>query len=209
MVLDTYRTIAHSSEGLYKDKGSRFISFAYPVENEDQIKKILGELKKIHFSARHICYAWRLGTEQIKYRTNDDGEPSGSAGKPIFGQLQSHNLTNVLIVVVRYFGGTLLGVSGLILAYKQAAKEAISNSSLVTQVIEQTLVVSFDYLGMNDLMQLIKEEHLEIMKSQFGLRCEIEIKVRSAKLKEIKSQIENLDKVFHCVVVQIQKPFNK
>jgi len=135
-IKDTYNTIEESSEGLYKDKGSKFISYAFHVVDVDQVKEIIQQIKKEHFSARHHCYAYRLGFSGEHYRVNDDGEPSGTAGKPIYGQLLSHELTNVLIIVVRYFGGTLLGVSGLINAYKSAALDVIVNSNIVLKIIE-------------------------------------------------------------------------
>ncbi|HOI47993.1 MAG TPA: YigZ family protein, partial [Prolixibacteraceae bacterium] len=132
---DTYKTVSAPSEGLFKDKGSRFISYLYPVTTEEEIKEIIQQVKKAHHSARHHCYAWRLGRENIRFRANDDGEPSSTAGKPILGQLTSFELTNVLLVVVRYFGGTLLGTSGLINAYREAASEAIRNALVETRII--------------------------------------------------------------------------
>ena len=134
---DTYKTIEKPSEGLFKDKGSKFISFAFPVDNEEEIKEIVQSIKKEHHSARHHCYAWRLGADQLLFRANDDGEPSSTAGKPILGQIQSFDLTNILIVVVRYFGGTLLGVSGLINAYRNAALDAINQAEIVEKLVEK------------------------------------------------------------------------
>ncbi len=193
MASDTYQSIDHPSEGLYKEKGSKFISFAFPVQDEVTIKEILAGIRKEHFSARHCCYAWSLGIGQERYRVNDDGEPSGTAGRPIFGQIQSHQLTNILLVVVRYFGGTLLGVSGLIQAYKQAASDAISNAMIVARSVEHILEIQFDYAAMNNLMQLIKEEQLEIVTTQFNLKCTIQIKVRSARLEEVESKIAKIE----------------
>jgi len=201
MLLDTYQTIAHPSEGLYKDKGSRFISLAYPVNNEETIKVILAGIRKEHFSARHCCYAWSIGTDQARCRVNDDGEPSGTAGRPIFGQIQSSGLSNILLVVVRYFGGTLLGVSGLIQAYKHAANNAISNAEIVTQTVEHILEVLFDYLAMNRLMGLIKEERLEIIDTQSNLQCLIRLKVRSSKLETIKTKIEIIEGIHSCKII--------
>lgn len=193
MASDTYQSIDHPSEGLYKEKGSKFISFAFPVQNEVTIKEILAGIRKEHFSARHCCYAWSLGIGQERYRVNDDGEPSGTAGRPIFGQIQSHQLTNILLVVVRYFGGTLLGVSGLIQAYKQAASDAVSNAMIVTRTVEHIMEIKFDYAAMNNLMQLIKEEQLEIVTTQFDLQCIIQVKVRSARLEEVESKIAKIE----------------
>jgi len=193
MLLDTYQTIARPSEGLYKEKGSKFLSYVYPVKNEEAIKVILASIRKEHFSARHCCYAWSLGLAHERFRVNDDGEPSGTAGRPIFGQIQSNKLTNILLVVVRYFGGTLLGVSGLIHAYKQAASDAISNAEIVTQAIEHIFDVHFEYMAMNDLMLLIKDEQLEIISSLFNLQCFIRLKVRSSRLEEIKAKMDKID----------------
>ena len=202
MLPDTYQTIAQPSEGLYKEKGSRFISFAYPVDNEEEIKTIISGIRKEHFSARHCCYAWSLGIDQVRHRINDDGEPSGTAGRPIFGQIQSGKLTNLLVVVVRYFGGTLLGVSGLIQAYKQAAGDAIGNAVVVTKTVEYTLEIAFDYLAMNSLMQLVKDHQLEIINSQFDLKCLLRLKVRAARLREIESKINGISGILDCQIVQ-------
>jgi len=162
-VNDSYKTIKAKSEGLFKDKGSKFLSYAFPVETEEEIKEILIQIKKEHHSARHHCYAWRLGTEEITFRANDDGEPSSTAGKPILGQLLSFELTNILVVVVRYFGGTLLGTGGLINAYRTAAAEAIKNAKTVTRVVEDKFTLKFTYNEMNDVMQIIKQENLNIL----------------------------------------------
>jgi len=157
---DTYKTISQSSEGIYKEKGSKFISLAYPVTSEDQIREIVQFLKKEHHSARHHCYAWRLGHEKTHFSANDDGEPSSTAGKPILGQIQSFDLTNILIVVVRYFGGTLLGVSGLINAYRNAALDAINQAEIVELLVEQQLLIEFGYESMNEVMKIFKDEKL-------------------------------------------------
>lgn len=202
MLPDTYQTILKPSEGLFKDKGSKFISFAYPVKNEEEIKLILVNIRKLHFSAKHCCYAWSLGLNNEKFRVNDDGEPSGTAGRPIFGQIQSNKLTNILLVVIRYFGGTLLGVSGLIQAYKKAASDAILNAEIVSRHVEHILEVCFEYLGMNDLMLLIKEEQLEIVNSSFDLQCSIRLKVRSAILEEVLTKIEKMEGIISSEVTQ-------
>jgi uncharacterized YigZ family protein len=175
---DVYQTIAEVSSGIFKDKGSKFLAFAYPVQTEEEVKQIISSLKKEHHSARHHCYAWRMGTENIVYRTNDDGEPSSTAGKPILGQLLSFNLTNTLVVVVRYFGGTLLGVSGLINAYKNAAADALSNAKIIQKRIETTWALLFTYHEMQDVMNLIKQENLVMMHSAFNEICELTFKVR-------------------------------
>ena len=175
---DTYNTIEAPSEGRYKEKGSKFIAFAFPVSNEHQIKEITSRLKKEHHSARHHCFAWRLGAENLLYRVNDDGEPSGTAGRPILGQIQQNELTDLLVVVVRYFGGVLLGTSGLINAYKQATAEAISNAVIIEKIVSSLLSVSFDYQAMNDLMTVLKEFDLELKESHFDLTCRVKVIVR-------------------------------
>jgi uncharacterized YigZ family protein len=195
MLSDNYLTIAGPSEGLYKDKGSKFLSFAFPVSSEDEIKALLACIRKEHFSARHCCFAWCLGTEEGRFRVNDDGEPSGTAGRPIYGQIQSFKLTNILVVVVRYFGGTLLGVGGLIQAYKKAALDAINHAEIKTRTVKHLIEVNFEYIAMNALMQLIKEEQLEIVDSQYDLHSFIRLKVRSAKLEAIKMKVNNIEGV--------------
>lgn len=184
--MDTYKTIKNKSEGLFKDKGSKFLAYAYPVETEDEIKEILSLLKKEHHSARHHCYAWRLGTEDITFRANDDGEPSSTAGKPILGQLLSYELTNTLIVVVRYFGGTLLGTGGLINAYRSVAEDAIKNTKIKTCLIEDKFTLKFTYEHMNDVMQIIKQENLKITDTRFKLECELDFLVRKSQSGRIK-----------------------
>jgi uncharacterized YigZ family protein len=186
---DVYKTIEKESTGYFKDKGSKFLSFAYPIRSEEDVKDIITNLKKEHHSARHHCYAWRLGTEEIRSRANDDGEPSSTAGKPILGQLQSFEVTNVLLVVVRYFGGTLLGASGLINAYKTAAKEALNSAEVVTKVMERTYELRFGYDLLNTVMNLLKQENLEIITTDFKESCRLEFSVR-------KSSAERVSQVF-------------
>lgn len=182
---DTYRTIIKSAEGYFKDKGSKFLAYARPVEDEEQVKEILVEIKKEHHSARHHCYAWRIGTDEIQYRANDDGEPSSTAGKPILGQLQSFNVTNALIVVVRYFGGTLLGTSGLINAYRTAAENALENARIVTKIITKKYKLNFTYNEMNDVMQIMKQNNLDILDTQFEIKCSLFFAVRKSEAKRI------------------------
>lgn len=192
---DTYKTISKPAEGLFKDKGSKFIAYAYPVYSEDEIKELIQSIKKDHYSARHHCYAWRLGHEKLNFRANDDGEPSSTAGKPILGQIQSFDLTNILIVVVRYFGGTLLGVSGLINAYKNAAVDVITNANIVEKIVEKQLVVEFDYGVMNDVMKIFKDEKLPQIEPRFDLRCSIKTFIRLNDTDRIElalSKIEGL-----------------
>jgi len=197
-VNDSYKTIKAKSEGLFKDKGSKFLSYAFPVETEEEIKDILIQIKKEHHSARHHCYAWRLGTEEITFRANDDGEPSSTAGKPILGQLLSFGLTNILVVVVRYFGGTLLGTGGLINAYRTAAAEAIKNAKTVNRVIEKKFTLKFTYNQMNDVMQIIKQENLNILDTRFELECELDFSVRKSEAR----RIEDLFQQFYGVEIK-------
>lgn len=195
---DSFKSIKERSEGFFKDRGSKFFAFAYPVETEEEIKEILDLLRKEHHSARHHCYAWRLGKEIISYRTNDDGEPSSTAGKPILGQLQSYNLTNVLIVVVRYFGGTLLGTSGLINAYRSAASNAIQNAQVVINNIEAIFRLTFTYNEMNEVMRILKQEGLNIISTMFEDICKLEFSVR----KSDADKVEQLFNRFHGVTIE-------
>lgn len=194
-IKDTFLTIASVAEGLYKEKGSKFIAFAYPVNNEEEVKKLVQHLKKEHHSARHHCYAYRLGNEGEHYRANDDGEPSGTAGKPILGQLISHNLTNILVVVVRYFGGTLLGVSGLINAYKNSAIEAINQAEIIEKIIENFYQLEFGYPLQNSVMKVIKDHNLEIIKTAYDMNCKIEIAVRLNNEKLVTGLLIKIDGV--------------
>jgi len=195
---DTYRTITEPAEGLFKDKGSKFISYLHPVTNEDEIRDILATIKKEHYSARHHCYAWRLGMEDIRFRANDDGEPSSTAGKPILGQLVSHELTNVLCVVVRYFGGTLLGVSGLIQAYRQAAISAIEAACIEIRIIEITYDIQCSYQELNTVMQIIKSENLNTTHIDMREQISIGFSVR-------KSEAERIEQIFNQIYGVILK----
>ena len=174
---DLYKTIRSKSEGLYKEKGSKFIAFAYPMSSEEAIKTEIAELRKHYHDARHHCFAWRLGADLERYRVNDDGEPPGSAGKPIYGQIQSRELTDVLVVVIRYFGGTLLGVGGLINAYRSAASDALDQSGIVELKVTGRLKLEFGYSQMNSVMKVIKDFQLEFEDQQFDLDCSLTLKV--------------------------------
>jgi uncharacterized YigZ family protein len=192
---DTYLTISSDSEGLYKEKGSKFLSFAFPVSNEDEIKEKLEFLRKKFHDARHHCYAYVLGKDKEVFRANDDGEPNHSAGDPILGQIRSNQLTNILIVVVRYFGGVKLGVGGLISAYKAAAAEAISNNVILEAIVKHQIKIQFDYLSMNDVMKIIKDYDLEIISQQFDNDCKISLLVREGLMDEVISKFEKLEGV--------------
>lgn len=192
---DTYQTIEAVAEGVYKEKGSRFLAFAYPVTTEEQIREILSGLKEKYYDARHHCYAWRLGAEKLRFRANDDGEPSSTAGKPILGQILSADLTNILIVVIRYFGGIKLGVSGLIAAYREAAADALRNASVVEKTVDHLFRIRFTYLVMNDVMKVIKEENPEILGRRFEFDCDMLLSIRESQWPALRtrlSQIESL-----------------
>lgn len=176
---DTYKTIeTPSEEVLYKEKNSKFFGYCFPIQTEEEVKVILDQIKKQHFSARHWCYAFQLGTEQIYYRANDDGEPGGSAGLPIYGQIQSFEVTNILVVVVRYFGGVKLGVGGLVSAYKETAKMALEHAQIIEKTIDVHYLIKFDYKNMNKVMRIIKEKNLNVTQQKLELDCQIEISVR-------------------------------
>lgn len=170
---DTYKTINKVSKGIFRDKGSRFLSFAIPVSSQDEIKPILEDYRKEYHDARHHCFAYMIGFDKGTWRSNDDGEPSGTAGKPIMGQINSNDLTNILIIVVRYFGGTLLGVSGLINAYRTAAADAISNAETVECIVRDYYRLVFPYTSMNDIMKIIKDENLVQSEQKFEIECSL------------------------------------
>ena len=176
---DTYKTIETASEEvLFKEKNSKFFGYAYSVTTEEEVKTHLEQLKKQHFSARHWCYAYQIGIEQLSFRANDDGEPNNSAGMPIYGQIQSFEVTNILVVVVRYFGGVKLGVGGLISAYKTTAQMALENATIVEKTIDVTFILTFDYKNINKVMRIIKEKKIEIIAQKMELNCEIQIAIR-------------------------------
>ncbi|WP_026713325.1 IMPACT family protein [Flavobacterium daejeonense] len=188
---DTYKTIAFSPEEiLFKEKGSKFFGYAFPITSEEEVKPIIEILRKKHPTACHYCYAYQIGTEKISYRANDDGEPSNSAGTPIYGQIQSFDITNTLIVIVRIFGGTKLGVGGLITAYKTAAQLTLENCEIIEKTIDIHFLVSFDYKNMNKVMRVIKEKNIDIVTQKMEMSCKIEIKTRK-KNAEILFEIFN------------------
>ena len=186
---DTYRTITKETDGYFRDKGSKFYAFAFPVSTEEEVKEKLAYLRKKYYDARHHCYAYQLGAEKTAYRINDDGEPSGSAGKPIFGRILSNDLTNILIVVIRYFGGVKLGIPGLINAYKTVAQEAIEKNTISTHTINMIYELKYEYPLMNDVMRIIKEEALDIVFQQFEMNCTIHISVRRNDASRIESKL--------------------
>ncbi len=177
-IIEKYKTISRTSEGYYKEKGSKFFAFAYPVSSEEEIKEIQQKLRKDYYDARHHVFAWRLGADKKRYRASDDGEPSNSSGPPILGQIQSFDLTNILIVVIRYFGGTKLGVSGLINAYRTAAKEAIANNNIEEKTVMSYYRIEFSYNEMNSVMKLIKDNNINQTNQKFDLNCSMEISIK-------------------------------
>ena len=194
-VLDTYSGIAAPAEGLFKDNGSRFIAFAYPVETEAQVKEIVQSLKKEYHDARHHCYAYRLGYKADVWRASDDGEPSGSAGRPILGQIDSLGLSDVLVVVVRYFGGIKLGIPGLIRAYKTSTADALASAQILEKVASRHFRVTFDYLSMNAVMKVLKDMDLPQAAQSFAEECSLETRVRLAAVEDFLERMGNIAKL--------------
>jgi uncharacterized YigZ family protein len=192
---DTYRTIEKPVEGLFRDRGSKFLAFAYPVNNETELKNNLAQLKAEHSKANHHCWAMRLSPDRSIFRINDDGEPSGTAGRPILNTLLSRDLTNLAVVVVRYFGGTLLGVPGLINAYKAATEEALKQAFIVEKTVNDIYTIEFDYLQMNDIMRLIKEDNLAIIEQSFDNNCSITVSIRKMQVNQTLAKISKLNGV--------------
>lgn len=189
---DIYKVIEAQSEGIYKEKGSKFLAFAIPVNDADEIRETLETYRKRFFDARHVCYAYMLGQARDDYRANDDGEPSGTAGRPILGQINSYDLTNILVIVVRYFGGILLGTSGLITAYKEAAAEAINNALIIEKTIEKTLTIHFPYELMSEVSRIMKEFELKIESQQFEMECEIKFAIPQSQFDHIKGRFAKI-----------------
>ncbi len=190
---DTYKTIAAESKGLFKDRGSRFIAIAKPVLSQEEIKIILEELRREYHDARHHCYAWVLSPDRQAWRVNDDGEPSGTAGRPIMGQINSRELTNILIVVIRYFGGTLLGVSGLINAYRSAAEDALSNARIIEKFVMESWLVRFPYTAMNDVMKVLKDEGCSQHSHNYtGEECSTEISLRASLAERVTGRLQKI-----------------
>lgn len=190
---DSFLTLAGQSEGMFKDRGSKFLYFSYPVKSEEEIKALLAALRKTYFDASHHCYAWALGRDGSTFRANDDGEPNHSAGDPILGQIRSHQLANVLIVVVRYFGGTKLGVSGLIQAYKSAAALAIEDNKIVEEWVMVNLSLQFPYPVMNSVMKVIKGYNLEIVSQEMSLDCKMTLSIREGIVDQTTEKLEEIE----------------
>jgi uncharacterized YigZ family protein len=190
---DTYKTIKTTSEGIFRDKGSKFIGYAYPITSEAEVKNIITKLKAEHGKARHFCWALRLSPDRSVFKLNDDGEPSGTAGRPILNTLLSADVTNVLVVLVRYFGGTLLGVPGLINAYKTATVEALAVNEIITKTVNDVYEIHFNYLEMNQIMRIIKDEQLIVLNQEFDTKCVVKFEVRKSNLNTVLSKLEKVD----------------
>jgi uncharacterized YigZ family protein len=192
---DAYMTISSPCEGLYKEKGSKFLAFAFPVSTKEQVKPIVDDLRKKHHDARHVCFAYIINPQSPETRANDDGEPSGTAGRPMLGALQSKGVVNVLMVVVRYFGGTKLGTSGLINAYKTASLDALENGEIIERNLEAILSIRFSYFVMNDVMKVMKEENPTVLSQSFDNECAMQLQVRLNDYEKLKSRLENIEGV--------------
>lgn len=189
---DTYKTIAQKSEGTYTEKRSKFLAFAHPVETLDQIKELIEGYKKKYYDARHVCYAYMLGADRATFRANDDGEPSSTAGKPILGQINSKELTNILVVVIRYFGGVKLGTSGLIIAYKEATIAALSNANVIEKQVEELISYTFTYVMMNSVMKVVKELNPKIVSQTYDQTCQITLSIRRSMAPILQERLNKL-----------------
>lgn len=189
---DLYRTVRNRTEGLYKEKGSKFLSFAMPVQNVDEIKELLSGFRKEYYDARHVCYAYVLGADRKEWRANDDGEPSGTAGKPILGQINSKELTNVLVVVVRYFGGILLGTGGLITAYKEASADALNKAEVVEKTVDRQISIHFEYPLMNEVMRIVKDTGAQVLEQGYDQDCNMTLNIRLQDVPELVGKLEKL-----------------
>lgn len=192
MLTDTYQTIAAPTEGFYKEKGSKFIAYAYEVDSEEAVRARLEEVQQLHNKARHFCYAYRIGKEGTRFRANDDGEPSGTAGRPILGQIDSFGLTNLLAVVVRYFGGTKLGTSGLKRSYKTATQDALEQATVVERIVEATYEVVFDYVATSAVMNFIKQEDFSILSMDYKERTTLVVQVRQSAMEQFEEVLEGI-----------------
>jgi uncharacterized YigZ family protein len=189
---DEYKTLKTEGEGYYTDKRSKFLAFAHHVSTVEEIKEILARYRKKYFDARHVCYAYMLGPERLEFRANDDGEPSSTAGKPILGQINSQELTDILIVVVRYYGGVNLGTSGLIVAYREAAADAIAHSEIETRQVEEIVTYAFPYPMMNDVMRIVKEMQPRIVSQTYDNTCEIKLSIRKSEAEQLRNRLQKL-----------------
>lgn len=192
---DTYKTINNNAEGTYSEKRSKFLAFAYHVTNLDEIKEHIAVIQKKYYDARHICYAYMLGPNRENFRANDNGEPSGTAGKPILGQINSNELTDILIIVVRYFGGIKLGTSGLIVAYRQATIDAIQNAEIIEKTVDENITITFDFEAMNGVMKIIKELQPQIIAQNYDNICNMTLKIRKSLMQQLQDKLQKIDSV--------------
>ena len=190
--MDIYKTIKSPSEGPYTEKRSKFLAFAFPVSSVDEVKQLVADYQKKYYDARHVCYAYMLGAERKEFRANDNGEPSGTAGKPILGQINSNELTDILIIVVRYFGGVKLGTSGLIVAYRQAAAEAITSAEIIEKTVDEDVTFFFEYPFMNDVMRIVKEENPQIVAQGFDTDCSMTLRIRKDSMPRLRARLEKV-----------------
>ena len=191
--MDSYRTIKALAEGTYSEKRSKFLAFAMPVSSVEEVKLLVAEYQKKYYDARHVCYAYMLGAERLEFRANDNGEPSGTAGKPILGQINSNELTNILIVVVRYFGGIKLGTSGLIVAYKAAAAEAIAAAEVIEKTVDEDITFFFEYPFMNDVMRVVKDLEPQIVAQGYDTDCSMTLRIRRDLMPQLKARLEKVE----------------
>ena len=189
---DEFKTIVTTSEGYYTEKRSKFLAFAHHVQTVDEVKDIIAQYRKKYYDARHVCYAYMLGAERTEFRANDDGEPSSTAGKPILGQINSNELTDILIVVVRYYGGVNLGTSGLIVAYREAAADAINHATIETRQVEEIVKYSFAYPQMNDVMRIVKDMNPRIISQTYDNTCEIVLSIRKSEAEQLRNRLKSL-----------------
>ena len=191
--MDSFHTVSTSTEGIYKEKGSKFLAFSMPVENPEQVKELVKTFKKEYYDARHVCYAYMLGAERKEWRANDDGEPSGTAGRPILGQINSRELTNILVIVVRYFGGILLGTGGLTIAYKEAATDALNQAEIIFKTVDCEMTIHFEYAIMNSVMRIVKETNAQILDQGYENDCFMKLSIRKQEEELLKGKLIKID----------------
>jgi uncharacterized YigZ family protein len=196
MASDSYRTIQAPAEGYYTEKRSRFISYAFPVCTVEEVKELLGKYRKQYYDARHLCWAYMLGSEWLNFRANDDGEPSSTAGKPILGQINSNELTDILILVVRYFGGIELGTSGLIVAYRTAAADAVSHAIIVERTVDREITVCFEYPYLNSIMRIVKEDNPSVISQSFDMDCRMILRIRESEAGRLKARLLKVESAY-------------
>ncbi|MBQ9641973.1 MAG: YigZ family protein [Bacteroidaceae bacterium] len=194
--MDSYRTIKALAEGTYSEKRSKFLAFAMPVSSVEEIKQLVADYQKKYYDARHVCYAYMLGADRLDFRANDNGEPSGTAGKPILGQINSNELTNILIIVVRYFGGIKLGTSGLIVAYRAAAAEAIAAAEVIEKTVDEDITFSFEYPFMNDVMRVVKDMEPQILSQGYDTDCSMTLRIRKDAMPQLRARLEKVDTLY-------------